>query len=76
VDAAMALRQAAGRLIRGPQGRGLFVVGDVRLRSRAYGPRLAATLAQWRWLEDEVAVDEWLSAQALTTASTTGRSCA
>ncbi|MCM3564155.1 ATP-dependent DNA helicase [Hydrogenophaga intermedia] len=76
VDAAMALRQAAGRLIRGPQGRGLFVVGDVRLRSRAYGPRLAAALAQWRWLEDEVAVNEWLSAQALTTASTTGRSCA
>lgn len=76
VDAAMALRQAAGRLIRGPGARGLFVVGDVRLRSRPYGPRLAAALAHWRWLEDEAAVDDWFAAaQALTTASTTGRSC-
>ncbi len=76
VDAAMALRQAAGRLIRGPGGRGLFVVGDVRLRSRAYGPRLAAAMQDWRWLEDEAAVVDWMGAQALTTASTTGHSCA
>lgn len=76
VDAAMALRQAAGRLIRGPGGRGLFVVGDVRLRSRAYGPHLTGALHQWRWLEDEAAVDDWLAkAQALTTASTRDRSC-
>ncbi len=77
VDAAMALRQAAGRLIRGPQGRGLFVVGDVRLRSRSYGPRLMAALAHWRWLEDEAALDGWLGdAQAFTRASTTDHPCA
>lgn len=76
VDAAMALRQAAGRLIRGPGGGGLFVVGDVRLRTRSYGPQLAAALRGWRWLEDETSVVEWMSAQALTTASTTDRSCA
>ncbi len=76
VDAAMALRQSAGRLIRGPDGRGLFVVGDVRLRSRAYGPRLAAALSHWRWLEDETAVGDWIGVLALTTASTTGRPCA
>jgi ATP-dependent DNA helicase DinG len=77
VDAAMALRQAAGRLIRGPGARGLFVVGDVRLRSRAYGPRLMAALTHWRWLEDEAALNDWFDdAQAFTRASTTGRPCA
>jgi ATP-dependent DNA helicase DinG len=73
-DTAMALRQAAGRLIRGPADRGLFVVGDVRLRTRAYGPALSAALAGWRWLDGEGEVDGWLA--ALTTASTTERPCA
>ncbi|MBL0918240.1 MAG: ATP-dependent DNA helicase [Hydrogenophaga sp.] len=75
-DAAMALRQAAGRLIRGPADQGLFVVGDVRLRQRAYASRLRAALANWRWLEDEASVAGWLGAMALTRASTTGHSCA
>lgn len=72
-DAAMALRQAAGRLIRGPADQGLFVVGDVRLRQRAYAPRLRAALASWRWLEDGAAVADWLDALVLTRASTTDR---
>lgn len=70
-DAAMALRQAAGRLIRSPEDRGLFVVGDVRLRTRTYALRLSAALADWRWLENEEEVADWLDALALTRASTT-----
>jgi ATP-dependent DNA helicase DinG len=72
-DVAMALRQAAGRLIRAPADRGLFVVGDARLRQRAYAPRLRAALANWRWLEDDAAVAAWLDALALTRASTMGQ---
>lgn len=74
-DVAMALRQAAGRLIRGPDDRGLFVVGDVRLRQRAYAPRLLAAMANWRWLEDDASVQAWLDEMALTRASTTGHPC-
>ena len=71
-DAAMALAQAAGRLVRGSGDRGLFVVGDVRLLTRAYAPRLAAALQGWRRL-DAGEVDGWLDALALTRASTTDR---
>lgn len=70
-DAAMALRQAAGRLIRSPDDRGLFVVGDVRLRTRHYAQRLSAALGDWRWLDSEDEVADWLDGLALTRASTT-----
>jgi len=42
--AAMALRQGAGRLIRSESDRGLLVIGDTRLATRAYGRQLMAAL--------------------------------
>ena len=74
-DAAMALRQGVGRLIRRAGDRGLIVIGDVRLRRRAYGPALLAALPPSRWLDTEAEVDAWLGElAALTRASTTDRS--
>lgn len=74
-DAAMALRQGVGRLIRRAGDRGLIVIGDVRLRRRAYGPALLAALPPSRWLDTEGEVDAWLGElAALTRASTTDRS--
>lgn len=70
-DAAMALRQAAGRLTRAPGDRGLLVVGDVRLRTRGYAPRLLEALQGWRWLDGAGEADAWLQALAFTRASTT-----
>ena len=73
-DAAMALRQGAGRLIRRAGDRGLIVIGDVRLRRRAYGPALLAALPACRWLDSEGEVQAWLDElQALTRPSTTDR---
>ena len=70
-DAAMALRQGVGRLIRRAGDRGLVVIGDARLRSRAYAPSLLAALPACRWLDTEEEVDAWVAAlAALTTAST------
>lgn len=76
VDAAMALRQAAGRLIRAPGDRGLLVVGDVRLRTRGYAPKLLAALQGWRWLDDADETAAWVQSLALTRASTTDRPAA
>jgi len=73
-DAAMALRQGVGRLIRRAGDRGLIVIGDARLRSRAYAPALLAALPASRWLDSVEEVDGWVAAlAALTTASTSGR---
>ncbi|WP_158515837.1 ATP-dependent DNA helicase [Hydrogenophaga sp. PBC] len=73
-DAAMALRQGAGRLIRRAGDRGLIVIGDVRLRRRAYGPALLAALPACRWLDTEGEVQAWLGElEALTRSSTTDR---
>ena len=56
-EAAMALKQGAGRLIRSETDRGILVVADTRLRSKAYGRRLVENLppmhrigtqAQWQ----------------------------
>lgn len=73
-DAAMALRQGVGRLIRRAGDRGLIVIGDVRLRRRAYGPALLAALPVCRWLDSEGEVQAWLGElEALTRPSTTDR---
>lgn len=71
VDAAMALRQAAGRLTRASGDRGLLVVGDVRLRSRGYAPTLLGALQGWRWLDGAGEAEAWLQALAFTRVSTT-----
>ena len=69
-EAAMALKQGAGRLIRHESDRGVLVVGDTRLTSMGYGRRLLAALPPMRRLHSEQDLDEAL--QALTRPSTTG----
>ena len=75
-EAAMALRQGAGRLIRNGSDRGVLVVGDTRLSSMGYGRRLRAALPPMRRLasqeEFEAALDALLQ---LTTPSTTAPCC-
>lgn len=73
-EAAMALKQGAGRLIRRETDRGVLVVCDVRLATMGYGRRLREALPPMRRLADEagfVQALEALAAPALTTASTT-----
>lgn len=49
-EAALALKQGAGRLIRRESDRGLLVVADPRLRTASYGKRLLAALPPMRRL--------------------------
>jgi ATP-dependent DNA helicase DinG len=59
-EAAVALKQGAGRLIRGEADRGLLVICDPRLRSMGYGRRLLAALPPMPLLPDEEAALAWL----------------
>ncbi|MCG3784670.1 ATP-dependent DNA helicase [Delftia acidovorans] len=75
-EAAMALKQGAGRLIRRETDRGVLVVCDSRLATMGYGRRLRAALPPMRTLVDEAAFVQALQALAqpapqITTASTT-----
>jgi ATP-dependent DNA helicase DinG len=68
-EAAVALKQGAGRLIRSESDRGILVVCDTRLATMGYGRRLLAALPPMRRLGSE---EEFQAAlDALTTASTT-----
>jgi ATP-dependent DNA helicase DinG len=68
-EAAVALKQGAGRLIRSESDRGILVVCDQRLATMGYGKRLLRALPPMRRLADAAAFDEALA--ALTTAATT-----
>ncbi|MGP1629527.1 MAG: ATP-dependent DNA helicase, partial [Giesbergeria sp.] len=68
-EAAMALKQGAGRLIRSESDRGILVVCDRRLTTMGYGKRLLRALPPMRRLPDAQAFDEALA--VLTTFSTT-----
>jgi ATP-dependent DNA helicase DinG len=68
-EAAVALKQGAGRLIRSEADHGVLVIGDTRLASMGYGRRLLAALPPMRRIEREEEVVELL--RGLTTASTT-----
>ena len=59
--AAMVLKQGAGRLIRGESDRGILVVCDTRLHTRAYGKKLLQALPPMRRLRDSM---EWKDALA------------
>jgi ATP-dependent DNA helicase DinG len=59
-EAAVALKQGAGRLIRSETDHGLLVLGDVRLRNMAYGRRLLAALPPMGQLDTEAQALEWL----------------
>jgi len=70
-QAAVALRQGAGRLIRRESDHGVLVVCDVRLRQMGYGRQLVAAMPAMRRLES---VADWEAAlQALTRPSTRDR---
>jgi ATP-dependent DNA helicase DinG len=59
-EAAVALKQGAGRLIRSETDRGLLVVCDPRLRSMNYGKRLLAALPPMPQLDTEADAMAWL----------------
>ena len=67
-EAAVALKQGAGRLIRRESDRGVLVIGDTRLVSMGYGRRILAALPPMRQLRSEADVLEALD--ALTRTST------
>lgn len=52
-EAAVALKQGAGRLIRRESDRGVLVIADVRLRTKGYGKRLLAALPPMRRLQTQ-----------------------
>jgi ATP-dependent DNA helicase DinG len=68
-EAAVALKQGAGRLIRRESDRGLLVLCDSRLSSMGYGRRLMRALPPMAVLKSESELSERLN--ALTRASTT-----
>lgn len=72
-EAALALKQGAGRLIRSESDRGVLVIGDRRLIGRSYGHRLLEALPAMRRLESEAEMAEALDALALTRSSTRAR---
>ncbi len=72
-EAAVALKQGAGRLIRRETDRGILVVGDKRLVTMGYGKRLLAALPPMARLETPEAFETALL--ALTRTSTTDLPC-
>ncbi|MEJ8813242.1 ATP-dependent DNA helicase [Variovorax ureilyticus] len=61
-EAAVALKQGAGRLIRRETDTGLLVICDTRLVAMGYGRRLLAALPPMRRIEDEAGFQEALEA--------------
>lgn len=74
-EAAVALKQGAGRLIRRESDRGVLVVCDTRLASMGYGRRLLAALPPMRRLQDQEAFEAALDELSLTRTSTTDPDC-
>ena len=70
-EAAVALKQGAGRLIRRESDRGVLVVCDTRLATMGYGRRLLAALPPMRRLTSATEFDEVLDGLAVTRTSTT-----
>jgi ATP-dependent DNA helicase DinG len=64
-EAAVSLKQGAGRLIRTESDRGLLVVCDTRMRQMGYGQRLRAALPPMGRLDDEGSALDWLAALAV-----------
>ena len=59
-EAAVSLKQGAGRLIRTESDRGLLVIGDPRVRQMGYGRRLLAALPPMGVIADEDEALDWL----------------
>jgi ATP-dependent DNA helicase DinG len=64
-EAAISLKQGAGRLIRTESDRGLLVVCDTRLRQMGYGRRLIAALPPMGVINDEAEAMTWLQELAV-----------
>lgn len=60
-EAAVSLKQGAGRLIRTESDRGLLVLCDPRLRQMAYGRRLLAALPPMARIHEERQALDWLA---------------
>jgi ATP-dependent DNA helicase DinG len=71
-EAAVALKQGAGRLIRRESDQGVLMICDSRLRSMGYGRRLLRALPPMRQLSTEA--DLWADLERITTVSTTDSS--
>jgi len=69
-EAAVALKQGAGRLIRSESDRGALVVCDTRLQNKSYGARLFKALPPMTRLQSEADWLAWLD--GLTRTDTTG----
>lgn len=63
-EAALALKQGAGRLIRTSADRGLLVLTDPRVRSMRYGRRLLQALPPMKPVVDEDEAMDWLRSLA------------
>jgi ATP-dependent DNA helicase DinG len=63
-EAAVSLKQGAGRLVRSETDRGLLVVCDPRMARMPYGRRLIAALPPMTRVENEAEALAWLSALA------------
>jgi len=72
-EAAVALKQGAGRLIRRESDQGILVICDTRLVAMGYGKRLLAALPSMRRLENQLDFDAAL--EALTRPSTMDHFC-
>jgi ATP-dependent DNA helicase DinG len=59
-DAAVSLKQGAGRLVRSETDRGLLVICDPRIAKMPYGKRLIAALPPMARLESEAEALSWL----------------
>ena len=68
-NAAMALKQGAGRLIRSEADRGILVVCDQRLSTKGYGKKLLAALPPFRRIQDEA---QWVQTLDALRAGPTG----
>ena len=64
-EAAVSLKQGAGRLIRTETDRGLLVVCDPRMRQMGYGRRLLKALPPMGVIGDEPEAMDWLAELAL-----------
>lgn len=68
-QAVIALKQGAGRLIRQQADYGVLVLGDPRLRQRAYGRVFLASLPPMTPLQDEDGVEDFLRSPPLEPAA-------
>jgi len=56
----LSLKQGFGRLIREETDRGLFVLGDPRMKNRSYKNYVKNNLPEMQWLEQSEEAIEWL----------------